>query len=174
MHPIRGRLDLYERHSRLGRADLVGVLLESRLWPGPVTLDSILAGINPLGDGKMSVIGYVEQKEVGIITIEQARLLDDLNLRNLQKEILELVVSIEVKNVVLDFRLVDFVASAGLDMLIRTRKRCIERGLSLCLCSTEQTVAEAIRITRLDQLFQIEPDVAHAIAWFQRGSDDLE
>ena len=122
----------------------------------------------------MSIINYVEEENVGIITIEQARLLDDANLRSLQKEILDLVATTEVKNVVLDFRLVEFVASAGLGMLIRIKKRSAERGIALRLCSIEQTVAEAIRITGLDQLFQIEPDVAHAIAWFQRGSDDLE
>jgi anti-anti-sigma factor len=117
----------------------------------------------------MSVISYGEQETVGIITIEQARLLDDANLRSLQQEITELVGSIEVKKVVLDFRLVEFVGSAGLGMLIRIKKRCTERGISLRLCSIEQTVAEAIRITGLDQLFQIEADSAQAIASFQDG-----
>ncbi len=117
----------------------------------------------------MSLINYVEEENVGIITIEQARLLDDANLHSLQKEILDLVATTEVKNVVLDFRLVEFVASAGLGMLIRIKKRSAERGIALCLCSIEQTVAEAIRITGLDQLFHIEPDRAQAIASFQQG-----
>ena len=116
----------------------------------------------------MSIINYVEEENVGIITIEQARLLDDANLRSLQKEILDLVATTEVKNVVLDFRLVEFVASAGLGMLIRIKKRSAERNIALRLCSIEQTVAEAIRITGLDQLFQIEPDSAQAIASFQQ------
>ena len=117
----------------------------------------------------MSVISWVEKDEVAIVTIEQARLLDDANLRDLQKEVGDLVADTSAKNVVLDFRRVDFVSSAGLGMLIRVKKRCTERSMELRLCGVAPTVEEAIRITGLDQLFQISPDSAQAIASFQKG-----
>ena len=115
----------------------------------------------------MSFINYAEKEEVAVITICQARMLDDANLRNLQKEILEQIARIEVKKLVLDFRLVEFVSSAGLGMLVRIKKRCAEQGISLRLCSLEKAVAEAIRITGLDQLLHIEADQAQAIASLQ-------
>jgi anti-anti-sigma factor len=125
--------------------------------------------LSPLGDGKMSIISWVEQDEVAVITIEQTRLLDDANLRDLQKEVGDLVAGTAAKNVVLDFRRVDFVSSAGLGMLIRVKKRCSERNMALCLCGVTPTVEEAIRITGLNQLFQIAPDSAQAIAAFKNG-----
>jgi anti-sigma B factor antagonist len=116
----------------------------------------------------MSTISYVETDDVGIITIQQARMLDDANLRHLQKELLDRVAAIEVKKLVLDFRLVEFVSSAGLGMLVRIKKRCTEREIALRLCSLEKTVAEAIRITGLNQLLHIEADKAAAIASLQK------
>jgi anti-anti-sigma factor len=112
----------------------------------------------------MSVIGYGEQEGVGVITIHQVRILDDANLRNLQKEILDQIAAMELNKLVLDFRFVEFVSSAGLGMLVRVMKRCGEKKIALRLCSLEKTVAEAIRITGLDQLLRIEADLAAAIA----------
>ena len=115
----------------------------------------------------MSFINYAEKEDGAVITICQARMLDDANLRHLQKEILDQIAEIEVKKLVLDFCLVEFVSSAGLGMLVRVKKRCTERGIALRLCSLEKTVAEAIRITGLDQLLEIEADQAQAIASLQ-------
>jgi len=115
----------------------------------------------------MNMISYVEQDGVGVVIIEQPRILDDGNLQRLQKEILDKVTGVDVKHIVLDFHLVDFVASAGLGMLIRIKKRCADSERSLCLCSLDAMVAEAIHITGLDQLFHIEPDRERAIASLQ-------
>ena len=117
----------------------------------------------------MNVVSHITQGDVGILTIEQARLLDDSSLHGVQKQLLELLDSIEEKKIVVDFRLVDFVSSAGLGMLIRIKKRCTDDGKALRICSLEPTVAETIHITGLDQLFQINEDAAQAILAFESG-----
>ena len=116
----------------------------------------------------MNVVNHSTQGDIGILTIEQARLLDDANLRDVQKQLLELLDHSDAKKIILDFHLVDFVSSAGLGMLIRVKKRCTDGGKALRLCSLEPTVAETIRITGLEQLFQIEPDVTQAIVAFEK------
>ncbi len=117
----------------------------------------------------MKIVSYITQGDVGILTIEQARLLDDSSLHVLQKQLLELLENADEKKIVVDFRLVDFVSSAGLGMLIRIKKRCGEKGKRLRICSLEPTVAETIHITGLDQLFQISKDAEQAILAFESG-----
>jgi anti-sigma B factor antagonist len=112
----------------------------------------------------MQVVSHTTRGDVGILTIEQARLLDDTNLGTLQKQLLELLDKADEKKIVVDFRLVEFVSSAGLGMLIRIKKRCSEEAKELRICSLEPTVAETIQITGLDQLFQISEDADKAIA----------
>ena len=115
----------------------------------------------------MNIVSHVTQDDVGILTIEQARLLDDASLRELQKQLLGLLEKVDEKKIVVDFRLVDFVSSAGLGMLIRVKKRCTDGGKLLRICSLDPTVAETIQITGLDQLFKISEDASQAILAFQ-------
>ncbi len=117
----------------------------------------------------MQVVSHTTRDDVGILTIEQTRLLDDSNLHTLQKQLLELLDKADEKKIIVDFRLVEFVSSAGLGMLIRIKKRCGDEGKSLRICSLEPTVAETIQITGLDQLFKISENAEKAILDFDSG-----
>jgi anti-anti-sigma factor len=120
----------------------------------------------------MTVINYIKQGDVRVLVIGQARLLDDSVFRELQKEILDFVKTTDEKKLVFDFGLVQLMSSAGLGMLVRAKKRCAERDISLRICGLAPTVAEVIRITGVDQLFEIHDDAEEAVAAFREGDPD--
>jgi anti-sigma B factor antagonist len=117
----------------------------------------------------MTIVKHVKEGDVLVVVIEQERLVDDVTLQELSKDVVEALENTNEKHVVLDFGLVEFMSSAGLGMLIRIKKRCAQHGKALILCNFVPAVADVIRITGLDRLFEIQDDVAQAIASLQEG-----
>jgi anti-anti-sigma factor len=69
-------------------------------------------------------------------------------------------------NLVLDMSEVDFVSSAGLRVLVNTRKAVQSSGGSIVLASPSEQVIETLDIAGLDVLFQQYPDRESAIGSF--------
>ena len=111
----------------------------------------------------MSFVRQEREGEIRILTIEQEKLLDDMALQDLYKAIVVPLDETEDKHVVIDFRRVEFMSSAGLGMLIRIKKRCQDSGTALRLCGLTPTVFEVIRLTGLDRMFDIDPDRSQAM-----------
>jgi anti-sigma B factor antagonist len=114
----------------------------------------------------MATVLKVERDGVLFLIIDRERLVDDLSLQEVQREILEVLEQGEPR-VVLDLGRVGFVASAALGMLVRFRKRRGERGLSLKMCGIGTTIEEAFRITGLHTLFEVYKTADEAIASFK-------
>ncbi len=112
-----------------------------------------------------------EQKDgVLFVIVAQERLVDDLNLQDVQREILEILEQEEPEpKLVLDLRRVAFVGSAALGMLVRFRKRRGEQGFSLKLCQVSNAVDETFRITGLNTLFEVYKTQKDAIESFDRA-----
>jgi anti-anti-sigma factor len=63
--------------------------------------------------------------------------------------------------VVIDLCHVSWISSAGLNELIQLRNSARAAGVSLRLRSLSETVAEVIRLTRLERIFDIDGDSAN-------------
>jgi anti-sigma B factor antagonist len=118
----------------------------------------------------MSRIKRVRIGDVWVLVVDQERLVDDLTLQDVHRELVDALSDGEDTRFVLDLNRVAFVASAALGMLVRIRKRCGESGKTLKLCNVGPAVDETFRITGLNTLFEIHPDTAEAIASFNAQS----
>jgi anti-sigma B factor antagonist len=85
----------------------------------------------------------------------------------LRRQLLE-VPSAENTRVVLDLSELHFVNSAGLGAFIALYRRCHELGGQVALANPRRAVGQVLRVTNLDRLMPIFPDVQSALReWSQ-------
>ena len=113
-------------------------------------------------------LSYIEKDGVYVVTINEKALFEDTTVLKRRREIDELMNKHEVRHLLLDFTPVDLAGSAALGMLIRLKGKCANMNCHLALCCLQPTVAEVLRITQLDQIFDIYDNVDAAIAAAQQ------
>ena len=115
----------------------------------------------------MSLTSYTKD---GILTIifEDARILDETKLEELGRDLLELLNKTTEERVVLDFRNVKFMSSSMLGKLVQLHKKAAEFKVKMKLCAIDTEIRQVFKITKLDKLFEIEPDEAAARAAFMK------
>jgi len=107
--------------------------------------------------------------EVGDVTVVRFRdqkILDDLSIQELGRELTRLV---EVENrtqLLLNFSAVEFLSSAALGKLITLEKKVKAANGKLKLCNIQPQISEVFAITKLNRLFDIKEDEADALASF--------
>lgn len=87
------------------------------------------------------------------------------------KEVTSIVDSVEPRQIVLDCESVLFLVSGSLypdqdplAPLVKLSRRLTDEGSRLVFCNVASEIAHVLRVTRLDQLFSIQPDVDSAVA----------
>lgn len=65
---------------------------------------------------------------------------------------------------VLDLRDVTFIDCSGLSLLCRFRARALERGSRVRVVSADPAFARLLRLTRLARVFELQADLASALA----------
>lgn len=70
------------------------------------------------------------------------------------------------RKLLLDFAEVQFLSSAALGVLMSLRQRVAAAGGELRLCRLDPSLLELFRLTRLEELFQIDNDDREALARF--------
>ncbi|NQT41158.1 MAG: STAS domain-containing protein [Planctomycetes bacterium] len=106
-------------------------------------------------DGDVTVVRFLDQKIV-----------EDINIEELGKELFQLVEEDNRKKLLLNFTSVDFLSSAALGKLITLDKKVKAREGTLKLSNIRPEIFEVFAITRLDRLFDIKDDEADALAAF--------
>jgi len=114
-----------------------------------------------------------EVGEVTVVRFRDRRITEDCDLDKLGEELFRLVEGEHRKKLVVSLASVDLLTSAALGMLITLRKKTNARGGGLKLSDLGPEIANVFSVTRLDSLFDIEEDVAHAVAGFQAASSGL-
>ncbi len=116
----------------------------------------------------MTIICLAKQSDVAVVVIDDERLRDDGSLQELYREIVAQLEEGDKKRcLLLDFELVRGITSAGLNMMIRIRNKCDEKGTALHLCHLQPVVAEVFHKTRLRSLFRIHDTVAAGLDTIQ-------
>ena len=115
--------------------------------------------------------GYrrLDVTEVGDVTVVRFRdqkILDDLNIQELGRELSQLVEVEGRARLLLNFSAVEFLSSAALGKLITLDKKVKAADGTLKLCHIQPEIYEVFAITRLNRLFDIKENEADALAAF--------
>ena len=70
----------------------------------------------------------------------------------------------ECAHLIFDFGVVYFLSSDVLGALIKAEKACRRRSVTIKFAAIKHDTSEVFAITRLNTLFDIQPDVAQAVA----------
>lgn len=73
----------------------------------------------------------------------------------------------QAKHVVLNFSSVNYLSSSHLAQLLRLRKKLVDTGRNLVLCSLNDNVWSVMLLTGLDRVFRFAPDPMTALATLQ-------
>lgn len=111
------------------------------------------------------------QCPVVVLTIQNAQILGDEMADTLRDQLLAVAVQSKAQNVVLDFRKVTFLSSAGFRPLLSLHRLLRQQNGKLMLCGLNKDVHEIFEVTRLISTrgqskapFEVYPDVASAVS----------
>ena len=74
-----------------------------------------------------------------------------------------------VTHVIVDLTGVSFFGAAGLTVLVNARQAAVAAGVTLCVVAATRPVLRPLTMTGLDDMFDISPDVTHAL--WRAGSE---
>ena len=111
-------------------------------------------------------------QEVLVLTITAPEFCDDESAGAMRQELLAAVAPAQTRKVVLDFQYVQYIASAGIRLLLNFRRQFHSSGGRLVLCSLNGLISNVLNTARLigtsdsslPALFETAPDVSAAIA----------
>jgi anti-anti-sigma factor len=95
--------------------------------------------------------------DVTIVTFEEANILEDQQIRRLERGLLPAIHKNENKRLVLNFENVRFMSSAFLGLLVKIHKRVIDAGGRLQLYNLDPKIYKVFEITKLTRIFDIVP-----------------
>ena len=82
----------------------------------------------------------------------------------MQERLTQLLADDPQKKILVDFRQIELMSSATLGVLVRLYRDLSEQGGRIVLCGLQPPVRKTFELTKLDQLFRIEPDTAAGLA----------
>jgi anti-sigma B factor antagonist len=105
----------------------------------------------------MPIDSYAKD-DILTIRILDERLVEPEHLKRLFEDLYALLGKTEQQQVVLDFAPVKFMASAMLGKLVALQKKCEEYRAKLKLSSITPDILQVFKITKLNKVFDIQPD----------------
>jgi anti-anti-sigma factor len=115
-----------------------------------------------------SLVRSESDGEILTVYFTEAKILDELVIRQCQDELIRMLEKTQEPNVILDFRFVKFLSSSALGMLIRIQKRCKEFKITLKLCNIDKEIEKVFKITGLNKILDICPTNDDAAAGFKK------
>lgn len=112
---------------------------------------------------------WLEVREVGGVTLvrfRDQRITEDRRAQEVGLELYTLVEGKNGKNLLVSLSSVDFLSSAALGKLVTLDKKIRARGGVLKLSNVCPKLSQILAVTRLDRLFDIEPDETAALSAF--------
>lgn len=106
---------------------------------------------------------------VAVATLTDEKILDEAQLQALEGSFMPLIEQNPGIQLIVDFGHVKFLTSSVLGLLIRVSKKIYESDGKLRFCSITPKILEIFKITRLDKIFEIYPDVDEALVGLKRS-----
>ena len=113
--------------------------------------------------GPKPKIQTVTQGDVGVVSILEARILDEASINAMGKALLDLVKKQYMIKMVIDLGEVKYLSSAFLRQLIALYKALKEEKGDLRLCRVDPQVREVFKITQLDKMIEIHDTLQKAV-----------
>jgi len=107
--------------------------------------------------------------QVVVATLTDEKILEENQLQGLEGSFMPLIQQNQGIQLIVDFNQVKFLTSSVLGLLIRISKKVYETDGKLRLCSINPKILEIFKITRLDKIFEIYPDVDDAMVGLRRS-----
>ncbi len=95
--------------------------------------------------------------DVTLVTFEDENILEEQQIRRLERALLPVVRQNEQKRLVLNFQNVKFMSSSFLGLLVKIHKRVVEMGGHLQLFNLDPKIHKVFEITQLVKVFDIVP-----------------
>jgi len=93
--------------------------------------------------------------DVTIVTFEEGNILEDQQIRRLERALMPVIRENQQKRLVLNFAKVKFMSSAFLGLLVKVHKRTIDAGGHLQLFNLDPKIQKVFEITQLTKVFDI-------------------
>lgn len=93
--------------------------------------------------------------DVTIVTFEEENILEEQQIRRLERALIPVIRNNQDKRLVLNFDEVKFMSSAFLGLLVKVHKRVIEMGGHLQLYNLDPKIQKVFEITQLVKVFDI-------------------
>lgn len=107
---------------------------------------------------------------VQVVHFNDEKIIDDLKIQQIAKEMGEAVDKCEKRRMVINFERVKFMSSAMIGKLILLGNRCKTEQVELKFCSITPNIMEVFKIMKLNKRFDIQDDEAKAIKAFEKKS----
>ncbi|MFM7108080.1 MAG: STAS domain-containing protein [Planctomycetaceae bacterium] len=104
--------------------------------------------------------------DIHMVAFKDAKILDDVTLDEIRKEIGQLLGNSSGPDVLLDFANVEFMSSAMLGLLGQLHRKISAGHGRLKMCGIRPEIMQVFKITSLDKLFSIHKDAPTALATF--------
>jgi anti-anti-sigma factor len=108
-------------------------------------------------DPKEAKIIVENGTDVTIVTFEDENILEEQQIRKLERVLLPIVRENEQKRLVLNFQNVRFMSSSFLGLLVKIHKRVVEVDGRLQLFNLDPKIHKVFEITQLVKIFDIVP-----------------
>ena len=95
--------------------------------------------------------------DVTLVTFQDENILEEQQIRRLERALLPVVRQNEQKRLVLNFQNVKFMSSSFLGLLVKIHKRVIEMDGHLQLFNLDPKIHKVFEITQLVRVFDIVP-----------------
>ncbi len=119
-----------------------------------------------MSDSKSLVVN--RQGDVTIASFIHSKLLDETNIHAIGAELLALVEQNKGLKLIIDFSTVSYLSSAVLGKLMAIHKGINNSKGIFVLCGISSNILEVFKITKLDKLFSIEPDVKSGLKLIEK------
>ncbi len=95
--------------------------------------------------------------DVTIVTIEEENILEEPQIRRLDRALMPVIQRNLDKRLILNFESVKFMSSSFLGLLVKVHKRVLELNGHLQLCNLDPKIYKVFEITQLTKVFDIAP-----------------
>jgi anti-sigma B factor antagonist len=121
-----------------------------------------------LGSRPKPKMQTVVQGDVAVVTILESHILDETNIAEIGRELMNLVTKQYMIKMVIDLSEVRYMSSAVLRQIIALYKAIKAEKGDLKLCRIAPEIREVFKITQLDKMIEIKDDLDSAVKSFKK------
>jgi len=105
-------------------------------------------------------------KNVTVVDFGDSTILNTMQVEGIAQQLYDLVDKLDRRQLVLDFSNVRFLSSQTLGVLLTLRKKLQPVKGRMVICGLRKQLHEVFRISKLDKLFEFQPDEEKALNLF--------